>query len=175
MSYEPGPTPQYQQLPVVPGYPPQPGWAPEPPPQPQPQPPKNRTRLAAVLFSGSALLLLAVVAVVIVGRNGTGGGLLPFKAALTEPGAQRACRTAVGREWDARSDRAGGEDTTIITTVTSIEMLETWKAGDGYSVNATVHYTMTTDLVAPVQGSLDLTCTATGTDAAPVTTVANRN
>jgi hypothetical protein len=173
MTYEPGSASHYHQPPVVPGPQPSSGWMPELPPQPPA--PRNRTRLAAILFAGSALLLVAVVAVVIVGRGGT-GGVLPIKAGLTEQGAQWACRTAVGREWDARSDQAtSGKDATIIATVNSIELLETWKAAGGYSVNATVHYTMTTDLIAPVPGSLDLTCTATGTDEAPVTTVANRN
>jgi hypothetical protein len=173
MTYETGSAPRHQQPPVISGPPDRTGWTPEP--APPPSAPKGRTRLAAILFAGAALLLLAAVAVVLVGRGGP-GGMRPVKAGLTEQGAQRACRTAVGREWDTRSDQVTrGEDSGVIATVNSIELLETWKAAGGYSVNATVHYTMTTALIAPVPGSLDLTCTATGTDDAPVTTVANRS
>ena len=67
------------------------------------------------------------------------------------------------------------KDSELVSTVQEIELLETWKTGDGYGVNGTVHYSLTGSLMGTVENSLDLTCTVTGTDATPVTSVDNRN
>jgi len=138
------------------------------PPLPPAAPPRR---------GGIAIILIvaAVVAVALVGVIFYFGGIIPHGGVKKET-AERVCRTAFGNEWQERSKQtAGGSDTTVIGTVKNIEMQEVWQSKDGWSVNGTVHYTLTTALIAPVEGSIDLTCTATGDDDAPATTVNNRH
>jgi len=133
---------------------------------PAPQPPKGGL---AKIF-----IIAGVVAVILVGVILYVGGVFPG-GGVSKESAQRACRTAFGNEWKARqAQTAAGSDASIIASVNNVELQETWEAKDGWSVNGTVHYTLTTALVAPVQGSIDLTCTATGDDDSPSTTVTNR-
>lgn len=136
---------------------------------PAPGPSKPRTKLALVLFITAAILFVATAGIAYVAIAGVPGG------GLSKESAERACRTAFGEEWRKRSSTVGGGDTSIIASVTSVEMLETVKEDDGYTVNGTVHYTLTTALVAPVEGSIDLTCTATGSNDSPRTAVNNRS
>jgi hypothetical protein len=135
---------------------------------PAPGPSKPRTKLALILFIAAAVMLVATAGIAYVAIAGVPGG------GLSKESAERACRTAFGDEWRKRSNTVGGGDTSIIASVKSVEMLETVKENGGYTVNGTVHYTLTTALVAPVEGSIDLTCKATGSDDAPTTTVDNR-
>jgi hypothetical protein len=134
------------------------------------QPPARKSRRVLwIAISVAAALLLLVGAILYAAGTLTGGG-------LSKASAERACRTAFGSEWQKRSNVAGsGTATSIVASVKEIEMLETVKEGDGYTVNGTVHYTLTTALIAPVEGSIDLTCTATGSDDAPATEVTNRS
>jgi hypothetical protein len=139
-----------------------------PPTYAQPPAPKSR-RVLWIAISIAAALLLLVGAILYASSTLSGGG-------LSKASAERACRTAFSSEWQKRSNVAGaGTATSIVASVKNIEMLETVKEGDGYTVNGTVHYTLTTALIAPVEGSIDLTCTATGSDDAPATEVANRS
>ena len=133
-----------------------------------PPPPPRRGGLAIVFIAAG------VVALVLVGVIFYVGGVIPH-GGVSKESAQRACRTAFGNEWKVRqAQTAAGSDVSIIASVNNVELQETWEAKDGWSVNSTVHYTLTTALIAPVQGSIDLTCTATGDDDSPSTTVTNR-
>ena len=133
----------------------------------QPPPAKSRRALWITL---AAVLLLALVAGILYAAGVFTGG------SLSKTSAERACRTAVGNEWQKRVNVANvGNTTTIVPTVQQIEMLETYEVEDGWATNATVHYTLTTALIAPVAGTIDLTCTATGSDDAPTTEVTNRS
>jgi len=135
-----------------------------------PPPPPPRRGGIAVIFVAAGVVAAALVFVIFYV-----GGVIPHGGVKKET-AERVCRTAFGSEWQARSKQAaGGSDTTVIGTVKSIEMQEVWKVADGWSVNGTVHYTLTTALIAPVEGSIDLTCTATGKDDSPTTAVTNRS
>lgn len=134
-----------------------------------PPAPKSRRGLLIAIAAVPTVLVLLVGGILYAAGVIPGGG-------LSKAAAERACRTAFGDEWQQRSNIAGaGSATTIIPTVTGIEVLETVEEGDGWTVNGTVHYTLTTALIAPVEGSIDLTCTATGSDAAPRTEVSNRS
>lgn len=135
------------------------------PPQAKPR----RTKLTVILAAIAVALLILVGVILYAAGVFPGGG-------LSKESAERACRTAVGDEWQKRLNVAGsGMTTDIVPSVQSIEMLDTYEVQDGYAVNATVHYTLTTALIAPVQGTIDLTCTATGSDDNPETSVENRS
>lgn len=134
------------------------------------QPPARKPRRALWIGLAATVALLALVGGILYASGNLPGG------GLSKESAERACRTAFGTEWQKRSNVAGsGSTTTIIPTVNNIEMLETVESGDGWTVNGTVHYTLTTALIAPVEGTIDLTCVATGSDDAPKTEVTNRN
>lgn len=134
---------------------------------PAPAPPKAR-RWPWIAVAGVIALLALVGAILYASGSLPGSG-------LSKASAERACRTAVGNEWQKRAQVAGaGATTTIVPTVQKIEMLETYEVEGGWASNATVHYTLTTGIIAPVEGTIDLTCTATGSNDAPVTEVANR-
>lgn len=143
------------------------GPTPTPPPPMHPAPAPRRGKAVAIAAAVAVVLALMIGAILYAAGSFSGGG-------LSKESAQRACRTAFGDEWKQRSTQTSGGSTDIIASVNNIEMLETAKSGDGYTVNGVVHYTLTTALVAPVEGSIDLTCTATGSDDAPTTTVDNR-
>lgn len=164
--------PPQQQPPVMHGYSPRPpnnDWSPPPPKKRGPLPWLIGALVVAVLGMGGLIAWLA------------SDSTLPDEPAasppppvLTEVGAQRACRTAFGEDWKGRSAYAEEGSDGVIMSLQRIELLETWKTETGYSVNATIHFTMTASLVAEVQDTIDLTCTATGTDASPVTDVSKR-
>ena len=128
--------------------------------------PPPKSRLPWIL-GGAAVLVVAALAAVVLVVGLPGGG-------ISKSTAERECRTAVGREWQTRAAGAGDLATTIVPSVQNIEMQETYEIEGGYGVNATVHYSLTTGFIAPVQGTIDLTCEATGTDDAPKTLVTNR-
>lgn len=136
-------------------------------------PPKTPRKGAAILLASLALLLLTGGMIAAVSLAWQADDPAPAPPELTQAGAERACRTAFGREWDERNERATG-DKDLIGNVQNIEMLETWKAGAGYSVNGTIHYTLTATLINPIDGTIDLTCAVTGSDEHPVTEVTNR-
>lgn len=175
MSYDP----QEPARPVnyVPG-----GYAPSPPPAfvpamygQQPEPPTPPRRRAWPLVA--ALISLAVV-VIALGVVLAWPHLKPAPkpvapAGVSQATAQRACRTAIGDEWKSRLDGSDVKD--VVAAVQSVEIQETWQTADGWSVNGTVHYTLTTGVIDPVQETLDLTCKAAGTDANPATSVDNRH
>lgn len=167
--------PPQQQPPTVHGYPAQPprgDWA------PTPRPPAKR---------GPLPWLIAALVVAVLGMGGliawvAGESGKPAKPAasppppaLTQAGAERACRTAFGEDWKGRSAYAEEGSEGVIMSLQRIELLETWKTDTGFSVNATVHYTMTASLIAEVKDTIDLTCTAAGTDEAPITDVNKRS
>ncbi len=62
----------------------------------------------------------------------------------------------------------------ILTSVTDIELQESRRTGTGFEVNGVVHYDMTTALVPTVHTSLSLTCEANEQGGKLVTTVRNR-
>lgn len=139
---------------------------------PLPVPPSaNRTHRTVITVAvvAAALLVSTAVAVgVFLAVKTIGGG-------LSKAAAERACRTAFSREFQARNSRAqAGASTTVVASVTEIALVETWQTDEGWSINGTVHYTLTTGFVAPVQDTLEFTCTATGDDDHPVTSVVNR-
>jgi hypothetical protein len=138
----------------------------QPPPEPQQLTQRKRTRLI-LLIAAVALLLLGTAIAIFVAASGSDK--------LTSAGAQRACRTAVEAEWTRRQRVADDGSTTVLASTQGIDLAETWETADGWKVNATVRYTLTTALVSPVQNTLNLTCTASGSDDEPVTSVANRS
>ena len=143
-------------------------YGPTPPTYDQPPAPKSRRGLWIALAAAAALLLL-------VGGILYAAGVVPG-GGLSKASAERACRTAVGSEWQKRVDVASvGMATTVVLSVQDIEMLDTYEVEGGYAVNSTVHYTLTTGFIAPVAGTIDLTCVATGSDDAPATEVSNRS
>jgi hypothetical protein len=141
---------------------------------PTPPPKKRRLWLYLAIAVGTLLVMAATVAVTLAAQRHSDKA--PAAAVLTEPVAQRACRTAIESDWKQRTDiaQANQTDTEIVVSLQGIDVQETWKNGDGYSVNAVVRYTLTTGIIDPVSDTISLTCTATGTDAAPITTVSNR-
>lgn len=144
------------------------GWT-----APAPQKPRRTNLVAVVALVVAAVLLLAAIAVALFAAGAISNPLSP---GLSKEGAERACRTAFNREWEQRNARAdGGTATTIVASVQRIELLETWETDDGYSVNGTIHFTLTAGIVAPVEDTISLACTATGSDDSPVTSVSNRN
>lgn len=169
--------PSPQQPPVMHGYsqhPPNNDWG-----RPRPAPSKKRGPLPWLI--GALVVAVFAVGGLIVwaafgqGDGGSQGPSAPPPPALTQAGAERACRTAFGEDWKGRSAYAEKESDGVIMSLQRIELLETWKTEAGYSVNATIHFTMTASLVAEVEDTIDLTCTATGTDELPVTDVAKRS
>ncbi len=128
--------------------------------------PRNRLRSALIVAVVALILIAVVLAIVFSARSDK----------LTSAGAQRACRTAVEQEWERRRDIAEQGDTSnILPSTQGIDLDETWESGDGWKVNATVRYTLTAFVVGPVENTLSLTCTASGSDDDPVTSVTNRS
>lgn len=141
------------------------------PPQivPPSAPAKSHRGLLIAIAAIPTALILLVAGILYAAGVFTGGG-------LSKASAERACRTAVGSEWQKRVDVASvGMATTVVPSVQDIEMLDTYEVDGGWASNATVHYTLTTGFIAPVEGTIDLTCTATGSDDAPTTAVTNRS
>lgn len=130
-----------------------------------------RRRTGLIVGASVAVVLLAVAGILL----GAGVVPSPFSPGLSRDAAERACRTAFEREWQSRLTvvREGGTSGVLASTQ-RIELQDTWETDAGWSVNGTVHYTLTTGFVAPVADTINLTCTATGADGAPATTVANR-
>lgn len=177
MTYPPQQPYQHEpyQPPVVPGVPQSPaGWMPPSPPPPA----KSR---AVPLLIGAlvvAVLVIGALGLAFVARSGSHGSKTPSAPApttptLTQAGAQRACRTAFGKEFEARQESVTKKD--ILVSTQGIDLAETYASGNGFVVNGTVRYTLTSFPLDPVQNTLDLTCTVTGTDEAPVTVIDNRN
>lgn len=158
---------QYQQPPM---------W---PVPAPEPAPP--RRRIWPWLLAAVAAGLLAVAAVVgmllIVTHGGTSPrhvvSSAPAAAVLSEQVAQRECRTAFQKEWD---DRAASlpERGSVVVSTHGIDLQETWKTPNGYTVNGVVRFGLMNE-AGSVEDTVNLTCTAEGTDAAVITTVTNRD
>jgi hypothetical protein len=166
---------------AVVSYPPPvtPGYVQQPPPGDWTPPPAK---------SKAVPILIGVLIVLVIGVTGLGYVLFvrgaeeeppaapaPTPLVLTEAGAQRACRTAFGQDWEARSEYATADkDGEVIAALQEIELQETWKTEDGFKVNGTIHYTLQAFPVDPVQSTIDLTCTVTGVDENPRTSVAKR-
>lgn len=161
----------------MPGYGNQPPSSPWPPQQPE-APRKSR---AVPLLLGALAVLTVIVGglIAVAAASGHLPGAKKAAAssqapppALTEAGAQRACRTAFAQDWKDRQKSVTQKD--VIVSTQQIELVETWKSPNGYAVNGTIHYTLTAWPEAPVQNTLDLTCHVGGTDAEPSTEVDNR-
>lgn len=133
-----------------------------------PAPTKN-TQLYLVLgIVGAVAALFLVVAL------GVGGWLLLRPTGPSLDDAQRECRTAFQREWDARSTKISPGSYGVVPSMTGIEMLESKKIKNGYEINGSVKYTLT-GAFNSLPGSLDLTCTATpGANDKILTKVTNR-
>lgn len=172
MSYPPQ---QPYQPPVVPSGAP----AYEPPPQADWAPPKPSRGPLPWLIGALVVAVLVVGGVLAVYLGGVGqkpsAPAASLAPALTQAGAERACRTAFSKEFDARQDQNIKKDNSVIVSVQGIDLAETWQEGAGYAVNGTVRFTLTAWPVDPVESTLDLTCKVTGTDERPVTFVDNRN
>lgn len=136
-------------------------------PAPDPAPKKSRLPLIIAAAVGLILIIAATVAVTLFAQRGGG---------LSEPAAERACRTAFDNEWKQRLNGVAGSESAsgVVVSLQGIDMQETWEVDGGYNVNGLVHYTLTTGLVAPVNDTIPLTCAATGTDDNVATTIANR-
>lgn len=152
---------------------------PVPAQSPPPKKRRNAVRLALIVALGTLIgLVLLAVAVSALSSAGTASAAEAPSATfaaplpLTQATARRECRVAALTEFH---DRSGSVATTddVITAVQGADIQEAWKTDNGWSVNVTVHYTLTVWPLAPVVESLDLTCFAGGTDDAPVTTVTN--
>jgi hypothetical protein len=154
----------HQQPPVVAGPHPQSpaGW-----PAPQPAPPAQRSRAVPILLGVLALVVLIVAGGIAAVAFLTGGD------DLTEATAQRVCRTAFANEFQARQAGMAAKD--VLVSTQGIDLVETWKDGDGFKVNGTVRFTLTAWPIEPQANTINLTCTATGSDDKPVTSVANRD
>ena len=143
--------------------------APWPAIQPQPAPAVRRQRrwLLPVIIGAVVIVLLAA--------GGTATAVyLANRDKLTQATAQRACRTAVESEWSDRQTMTATARRSILVSTQSIDLDETWQTDTGWSVNATVRYSLTTWPIDPVQNTLALTCVASGKETAPVTSVSNR-
>jgi hypothetical protein len=141
MTYQP------QQPPVMPGYPAQPpqgAWAPPATKKRGPLPWLIGALVASILLVAGLLAVLFMT---------DANKPQPKAPVLTEAGAQRACRTAFGQEWKDRAKRVTA-DGDAVTSVQGIEMQETVKTTTGFMVNGTVHFTLTTGILAPVEDTL---------------------
>lgn len=160
--------PMTDPTPYIPG----PAQSPFVGPSPIQQPPAPRRRTWP--FVAAIVVLAVALAGVLAWPHVKPGHSKPSApASLTQTTAQRACRTAFGTEWDSRNQKADTND--VVASVQGIDLQETWQVAGGWSVNGVVHYSVTTGFIDPVQDTLDLTCTATGTEANPSTSVTNRS
>lgn len=154
-----------------------------PPPWMPPPPARRRSRLWWLLLipASAVVLLCGVLAIGLAAgsdspaaeADGTQAGEAD---GMSRDAAQRACRTAVGTEWEGRQKAVTDDPdkTSVVISTQGVDLLETWQTGDGWSVNATVRFTVTSWPADPIVDTLDLTCAASGQDDAPVTAVANR-
>jgi hypothetical protein len=128
-------------------------------------------QLVYLLIGGGLVLTLLLIA-----AAGVAAWLL-WPSGPTLADAKRECRTAFEREFETRRANVTGSSTTsnIIVSVTGIDILESRKIKDGFEVNGTVKYTLTSAYVGAVPSTLDLTCEATKDDNGELTTkVTNR-
>jgi hypothetical protein len=124
------------------------------------------------------LWLAAVAALVVVG-----GAVAVVAAVLSRRGpeltaadAQRECRTAFESEFAKRAAAIEGIGSSrVVSSLTGVELTDTWEDRGGMSVNGTVKYDLTTALVPPVHSTIPLTCHATMKDGVISTTVSNRS
>lgn len=151
------------QPPYMPG-----GYAPPASTDTPAPPPATRSKLPLIIGALAAFVVLAgAIGIGAAWFFTTGGG-----SGLTEQVAQRECRTALEQEAKTRANRAGTD--TVLVSVNGVELQETFRTGDGWTVNGTVSYSMTTVLVPQVTQELSLSCTATGDDDKVATAVSNR-
>lgn len=130
-------------------------------------PPPRRSRAVMVGIIVSVVVFLLLVGAAI------GYGLW-LRSAPTQEDAQRECRTAVEREFQARTERATPSKD-ILVTVSDIDINETAETDNGFDVNYTVHYLATAPLVGSVPNTLSLTCKATIDRGKLTTRVVNRS
>src|SRR6478752_3187920 len=123
---------QPYQPPVAPGISQSPAsWMPAPPPPPA------RSRTVPLLIGALVVAVLAIgaLAVAFVARSGSSSKAPSAPAstapALTEAGAQRACRTAFGKEFDARQQANTQKD--ILVSTQGIDLAETYPSGNGFT------------------------------------------
>jgi hypothetical protein len=123
------------------------------------------------------IVVCAVSRCAIGARVATAIGVLNARSGPTLADAQRECRTAFGDEFAQRQARAQTTSgaSSVISSVTDIELQEARKTDTGFEVNGVVHYDLTAALVPTVHASLSLTCQAREQDGKLVTTVKNRN
>jgi hypothetical protein len=145
------------------------------PPQVEPPSVPVRRNVLPWIVAAVALLVAAGAVAFVFLRSGGDEPAAPSQPALTQSGAQAACRTAFREEWRDRLTAAGDKAEDVVVSVQDIELLETSQTSSGFVVNGTVHYTMTTGIIDPIQDTVDLRCTVGGTDAAPMTVVSNRS
>ncbi|MBB5112495.1 hypothetical protein FHU28_002334 [Micromonospora echinospora] len=128
-----------------------------------PVPAPKKSKLPLILAAAGAAVLLIAIAI---------GGTLWFvgRNDLTKEQAQRECRTAIERE----AERRAGLGNNILVSMTGVELQETWETEDGWSVNGTANYTLTSALLGQTPTSVGLTCEAVATDDGVRTTVKNR-
>lgn len=138
-------------------------------PYPVPMVASHRRRAVAVVALAAGVVALVLAGAVLVGF------WVWTMTGPTREDAQRACRTAVEREFVKRSDTAAGGDRSVLVSMIGIDMLETVKTAGGYDINYTVRYQMTAALLPPVPSSLSLTCHARLKSRAFVTEVVNRS
>jgi hypothetical protein len=166
-----------------PGWEPDRGWPPapadwqfwvrsDPPDEPwaYPAAPARRSQGWVWPVLAVALLLVVgagvIVTTSVIGR--VGGG-------LTRADAQRECRTAFENEFTKREaalDRFGTDS--IVSSLTGVDLTDTWEDGKGISVNGVVRYDLTTTLVPTIHSTIPLTCRAVTEGDEIRTTVLNR-
>lgn len=132
-----------------------------------PRPTKfRRTPIVMAAAVGLAVLVVAAAALVWIFNSND----------LPQETAQRECRTALEREARQRADGVGTVgDIRVLVSVTGLEIEETWEIENGYAVNGTVKYTLTTPLLGQTPNAVSLTCEATAADDGTVkTTIKNR-
>jgi hypothetical protein len=122
-----------------------------------------------------ALIAAAVLAVA--GAVTVGVMTLTRSTGPTLADAQRECRTAFGTEFTERRSSVEGSSYTssLLTSMTDIELQEARETDSGFEVNGVVHYDITSALLPTVHSSLSLTCEAREQDDNLVTTVRNRS
>jgi hypothetical protein len=119
---------------------------------------------AAVVVMGG----VAAVAITLIVKN-TG-------PELTSADAQRECRTAFESEFSKRENALEGVgEETVVSSLTGVELTDTWEDRDGISVNGVVKYDLTATLISPIHSTIPLTCHATMRDGLVTTTVSNRS
>ncbi|GAB3868144.1 hypothetical protein ACFPIJ_23890 [Dactylosporangium cerinum] len=117
---------------------------------------------------------MGISAAVVVIVAAVAGATLLSTDGPTLADAQRECKTAFAREFQARIDRADAGTSPVVASMTGVDLDESREVDGGFEVNGAVQYTLTASLVGTVPNTLMFTCTAKVTKDGLATTVRNR-